>query len=62
MAELTQQQLEARQLRASQARDRLFSAIAQQPDLLALWRAWRESEAQLIDADRARRDSEATGG
>lgn len=61
MAELTQQQWEARQLQASQARDRLFHAIAQQPDPLELWRAWRESEAQLIDAGRARRESEVQG-
>lgn len=58
MAELTQIEWEARQLAASNARDRLFTAIAQQPALLALWRAWRESEAQLIDAGRARREAE----
>ena len=59
MPELTQLEWERRQLAASQARDRLFSAVAKQPELLKLWRAWRESEAALIDAGRARREAEA---
>ena len=62
MPELTQLEWERRQLAASLARDRLFQAIARQPDLLALWKAWRESEAQLIDAGRARRESEVFDG
>ena len=62
MPELTQLEWERRQLAASQARDRLFAAIARQPALLALWRAWRESEAALIDAGRARREAEVFDG
>ena len=58
MPELTQLEWERRQLAASQARDTLFQAIARQPALLALWCAWRESEAELIDAGRARREAE----
>jgi len=60
--ELTQLEWERCQLAASRARDRLFQAITRQPDLLQLWRAWRESEAALIDAGRARRDAEVFGG
>ena len=59
MAELTQLEWERRQLVASKARDRLFQAIARQPALLALWRDWREAEAHLLDAGRARREAEA---
>ncbi len=65
MPELSQIEWERRQLAASQARDRLFAALAQQPDLLRLWRAWRAwraSEAALIDAGRARRESEVRHG
>lgn len=62
MPELTQLEWERRQLVASQARDKLFKAVAQQPELLRLWRAWRESEAALIDAGRARREAEVHGG
>ncbi len=59
MPELTQIEWERRQLAASAARDQLFHAVAQQPALLALWQAWRESEAALLDAGRARREAEA---
>lgn len=60
MPELTQIEWEQRQLAASTARDQLFTAITRQPALLALWQAWRASEAALIDAGRARRESEVS--
>ena len=60
MTEISQLEWEARQLAASQARDALFRAVTKQPALLALWRAWREAEAALIDGGRARRESELT--
>lgn len=59
---LTPVDWERMQLAETEARQRLYTAITRQPELLKLWTAWQQAERALVDAGRARREGEAHGG
>ncbi len=61
MGELTAVEFEQLLVSETEARQRLFSVLSKQPELLKLWCDWVRAQAAITDAARGGGEREAPG-